>query len=165
MISAAMYLAGLFAAKMLDNILSTTKTILIQRSRCILAGIAITGSSFINYQLTKCVVTAEGGLALAVVSVASGVGCCLTVAVSSRLSRERTFVNVVMSDNREAMQRFRDFLAEHHITNVACDSYTRDWNTQTITVTAYAETRAESRLINEYIENSPLKFKRVIQKA
>ena len=45
-----------------------------------------------------------------------------------------------MSDDKEAMQHFRDFLAGHHITNVAADSYTLDWSAKTITITAYAET-------------------------
>ena len=98
-------------------------------------------------------------------AVASGVGCCLTIALNKRLSRDKTYVNVVMSDNREAMQDFRDFLASHHITNVATDSYTRDWEKKTITVTAYAETKAESALIDRYIEGSTLKFKRVVQKG
>ena len=35
--------------------------------------------------------------------------------------------------------------------------------TKTITITAYPETKAESRLINEYIAESQMKFKRVIQ--
>lgn len=74
-------------------------------------------------------------------------------------------VNVIMSDNKEAMQNFRDFLAKHHITNVANDSYTLDWSTKTITITAYAETKAQSKLIDEYVENSPLKFKRLIRKG
>ena len=87
---------------------------------------------------------------------------CLFLAY--RLSRDRTFVNVVMSDDKSAMQDFRDFLAVHHITNVASDSYTLDWNCKTITVTAYAETKAQNRLIDEYIENSALKFKRLIHK-
>ena len=63
------------------------------------------------------------------------------------------------------MQAFRDFLATHHITNVATDSYTIDWDTKSIAVTAYAETKEQSRLINEYIEESGLKCKRMIQKT
>ena len=74
-------------------------------------------------------------------------------------------MNVIMSDDLEAMRQFRDFLAEHHITNVATDSYTLDWSTKTITITAYAETKDDSTLINRYIQDSPLKFKRVIQKS
>ena len=159
------HLAILFVAKMMDNALGTAKTILVQRNRCLLAGIALALSNYIYFCITRNIVTTESNLAILVVSIASGVGCCLAVALNNRLSRERTFVNVIMSDDLDAMQQFRDFLAEHHITNVAADSYTLDWSVKTITITAYAETREESMLINRYIENSPLKFKRVIQKG
>lgn len=160
-----LYLIILFLAKVLDNTLGTAKTILVQRNRCILAGAALGLSNFIYLSITKDIVTSNSSLALAIVSIASGVGCCLAVAMSNRLSKDRTYVNVIMSDDKEAMKMFRDFLAEHHITNVATDSYTLDWRTKTITITVYANTKAESRLIDEYIENSALKFKRVIQKA
>ena len=163
--TAMIHLAVLFVAKMLDNALSTAKTILIQRNRCFLAGIALILSNYIYFCITKNIVTSESNLAIIVVSVASGVGCWLAMALTNRLSKERTYVNVIMSDNREAMQEFRDFLAKHHITNVAADSYTLDWNTKTITITAYAETKKESMLINRYIDESPLKFKRVVQKG
>ena len=159
------HLAILFIAKMMDNARSTAKTILVQRNRCLLAGIALALSNYIYFCITRNIVTTDSNLAILVVSVASGVGCCLAVALNNRLSRERTFVNVIMSDDLDAMRQFRDFLTEHHITNVAADSYTLDWSVKTITITAYAETKEESRLINRYIENSPLKFKRVIQKG
>lgn len=160
-----LYYAVLFAAKVLDNALSTAKTILIQRNRCVLAGICLAASNYIYYWITKRVVTADGGLAILIVSIASGIGCCLAVVINNRLSKEKTYVNVIMSDNMEAMQSLRDFLAAHHIANVATDSYTLDWNTKTITITAYAETKAESTLIDGYLADSPLKFKRVIQKS
>ena len=41
-----LYLGALFLAKVLDNALSTTKTILIQRSRWVLAGIAVIPVSY-----------------------------------------------------------------------------------------------------------------------
>ena len=159
------YLGVLFLAKVLDNALSTTKTILIQRSRWLLAGIAVVLSDFIYFWLTKRIVAAESDLAILIVAIAGGVGCALACLVSEKMSKDRTYVNVIMSDNLEAMRDFRDFLAKHHITNIAADTYTLDWNTKTISITAYAETKAENNLISEYIENSPLKFKRVIQKT
>ena len=121
-------------------------------------------SDFIYFWLTKRIVAAESDLAILIVALAGGVGCALACLVSEKMSKDRTYVNVIMSDNLEAMRDFRDFLAKHHITNVAADTYTLDWNTKTISITAYAETKAENNLISEYIENSPLKFKRVIQK-
>ena len=156
------YFGVLFLAKVLDNALSTTKTILIQRSRWILAGIAVVLSDFIYFWITKRIVSAGSNIAIFVVSLAGGVGCALACLLSEKLSKDRTYVNVIMSDNLEAMKAFRGFLAEHHITNIAADSYTLDWNTKTIAITAYPETKAETRLISGYIENSPLKFKRVI---
>ena len=163
--SSIIYLLVLFVAKVADNALSTTKTIMVQRSRWILAGFAVILSDFIYFWITKRVVSAESDIAMVVVAVAGGVGCSLACLVNEKMSKDRTYVNVIMSDDIEEMKRLRDFLAKHHITNVAADSYTLDWNAKTITITAYPETKAESRLINEFIEESKTKFKRVVQHA
>lgn len=160
----AFYMFILFMAKVLDNTLNTAKTILVQRNRCLLAGVALGLSNFIYLSITKDIVTSDSTLALVIVSIASGVGCCLAVALSNRFSKDRTYVNVILSDDKEAMKEFRDFLAENHITNVATDSYTLDWSRKSISITAYAQTKAQSRPIDEYIERSLLKCKRVIRK-
>lgn len=160
----AFYMFTLFLAKVLDNTLNTAKTILVQRNRCLLAGVALGLSNFIYLSITKDIVTSDSTLALVIVSIASGVGCCLAVTLSNRFSKDRTYVNVILSDDKEAMKEFRDFLAENHITNVATDSYTLDWSRKSISITAYAQTKVQSRLIDEYIERSLLKCKRVIRK-
>lgn len=159
-----LYLGGLFLAKVLDNALGTAKIILIQRNKTFFAGLALGLSNMIYFIITKNIVSSESNVSLIIVSVASAVGCWITVAINKYLSKDQLYVNVVMSDNLEAMKDFRDFLAEHHIKNVASDSYTLDWNTKTITITAYAETKQESSLISSYIKNSPNKFKRLVQK-
>lgn len=158
-----LYLAALFVAKVFDNALGTAKTILVQRNRCVLAGLALGLSNFIYLSITKDIVTTDSTLALVVVSIASGVGCCLAVAFNNKFSKEKTYVNVIMSDDKEEMMKLRDFLAENKITNVASDSYTIDWERKTLTITAYAETKSQSRLIDEYIEASGTKFKRLVQ--
>ena len=122
----AMSLGLLFIAKMADNALSTVKTIMIQRNRSLLAGVAITLSSFLYFWITRSVVLADSLLTTLTVAVASGAGCFLVSGINKKLSKDRTYVNVVMSDDMAAMQDFRDYLAKHHITNVASDSYTLD---------------------------------------
>lgn len=161
--TAWLYLAALFVAKVFDNALGTAKTILVQRNRCVLAGLALGLSNFIYLSITKDIVTTDSTLALVVVSIASGVGCCLAVAFNNKFSKEKTYVNVIMSDDKEEMMKLRDFLAENKITNVASDSYTMDWERKTLTITAYAETKSQSKLIDEYIEASGTKFKRLVQ--
>ena len=159
------FFAILFVAKVIDNALSTAKTILIQRSRWIIAGVIVMLSDVIYFWVTKNIVSAESNLMIVIVSIAGGIGCSLACFMGERFSKSRTYVNVIMSDNLRAIQGLRDFLAEHHITNVASDSYTLDWNQKTITITAYPENKSEIRLIRDYIENSELKFKQVIRKA
>ena len=153
----------LFGLKAADNLLSTGKQILIQRHKPILASLSVVLSQIIFYRLIDKVSAYNGDLALYIVAVASGVGTLLAVKISDKFSKERTFVNVILSDDRDAMVDLREFLKEHHITNLATDGYTKDWN-KTIAITAYAETREQSRLIDKYIKDSSAKFKRIIQK-
>lgn len=156
-------MAVLFLVKVLDNALGTAKTILIQKNRCFLAGVALAVSNFLYFKLTKNVVSMDGDFALYIIAIASAVGCWMAIWFDNRFSKDKIYVNVIMSDDIEEMKRFRDFLAENKITNVAADTYTRDWSRKTLTITAYAETKLQSQLIDNYIANSSVKFKRVVQ--
>ena len=160
--SGSIYFFILFFAKVLDNALGTAKTILVQRNRCILAGIALGLSNFIYFCITKNIVTSDGMFSIVIVSIASGVGCCLAIAFNNKFSKAKTYVNVILSDDKEAMMQLRAFLACHKITNVISDSYTLDWE-HTFSITAYAETKEQSRLIDNYLKESDTKFKRMVE--
>ena len=86
----------------------------------------------------------------------------IAVKLSDKFSKERTFVNVILSDDKQSMIELREFLIAHKITNLTTDGYTKDWN-KSIAITAYADTREQSRLIGNYLNNSKSKFKRIIQ--
>ena len=154
--------AVMFIMKIVDNMLGTSKTILIQKGRGLLA--ALTGfiSQIIFYKLIDAV-NSDGDIAVYVISVGSAVGTYLAIKINDKISKVKTYVNIILSDDKEAMMAFRDYLKEHKITNVATDAYTKEWD-KTIAITAYAETKAESRLIDSYISNSETKFKRKITK-
>ena len=153
----------LFALKAVDNLLSTGKTILIQRHRPILAAASVVVSQVIFYHLIDEISASDGDLAMYIVSIAAGAGTYLAVKIGDRFSHERTFVNVILSDDREAMVALREFLMQHRITNLTTDGYTKDWN-KSIAITAYAETREQTRLIDEYLRESKAKFKRIVSK-
>lgn len=156
-----LYLLMLFMAKVIDNGLSTAKTLLLQRGRWILAGVCVSLSTFIYFYIAKLIVTAQSNIELGVVALASGAGCMMACLLGNSLSKDRTYVNVIMSDDISQMKMLRNFLAENHITNVATDSYGKDWGNKTITITAYASTKAESRLIDEYLAKSYHRFESV----
>lgn len=160
--SGIIYFIVLFVAKVLDNALSTAKTILVQHNRCILAGIALALSNFIYFCITKDVVTSDSMFSIVIVSIASGVGCCLAIMFNDKFSKDRTYVNVIMSDDKNSMMELRDFLAENKITNIISDSYDRNWE-KTLSITAYAETKEQSKLIDKYLQNHDMKFKRFVE--
>ena len=155
----------MFLAKVVDNILNTTKAIFIQRNKAILAGISLALSTFIGYYITTIVVQSDGLVPNIVASVAAGVGCIVAVSISNKLSKDRLYVNVLMCDNIVAMQKLHNFLAEKHITNVVTDTYTKDFKSKTITITVYCETKEQSKILDEYIASMNKKLKRVIQKV
>ena len=160
--SGVLYFLMLFLAKVADNALSTAKTIFVQNNRALLASVALAFSNFIYLLITKDVVTSDNLTSLIVVSSASGVGCWMAISFNNRFSKDRTYVNVIMSDDFEEMKKLRSFLIKNKITNEASDGYTLDWE-KTISIKAYAETKEQSRLINEYLDNSNLKCKRIVQ--
>ena len=155
----------MFLAKVVDNILNTTKAIFIQRNKAILAGISLSLSTFIGYYITKIVVRSDGLIPNIVASIAAGVGCVVAVSISNKLSKDRLYVNVLMCDNIYAMRELHDMLSKKHITNVVTDTYTKDFKSKTITITAYCETKEQSKILDEYIASMNKKLKRVIQKV
>ncbi len=147
--------------KIIDNILSTGKAILIQRNKAVLAGIFVAVSQIIFYKLIN--VAQNGKYMIYVISVASGVGTYLAIFISNKFSKERLYVNVLLSDDKDAMMDLRNFLQLNKITNLTTDGYTKDFK-KTLAVTAYVETKEKSKLLDNYINNSNTKYKRIIQK-
>lgn len=151
----------LFVVKVIDNILGTSKTILVQQNKGVLAAISVVISQIIFYKLIDAVSSSDSDLALYIISFASGFGTYLAVKLNDKFSKEKTYVNVLMSDDKEAMVEFREYLKDNKITNLATLGYTKDWET-TIAITAYAETKEQSRLLDRYIADSEVKFKRLV---
>ena len=155
----------MFLAKVVDNLLNTTKAIFIQRNKAIFAGVSLSLSTFIGYYITKIVVQSDGLIPNIVASIAAGVGCIVAVSISNKLSKDRLYVNVLMCDNIYAMRELHDMLSKKHITNVVTDTYTKDFKSKTSTITAYCETKEQSKILDEYIASMNKKLKRVIQKV
>lgn len=150
--------------KIIDNILSTGKTILIQRNKGILAGLSVIISQVIFYKLIDAVNDSESDLIMYVISIASGIGTYLAILIGNKFSKERLYVNILLSDDMDAMVELRNYLQEHKITNLTTDGYTKDFE-KTLAITAYVETKEKSKLLDKYIEESNNKYKRIIQKV
>lgn len=161
-ISIAVNILIVFGIKVFDNIIGTSKTLLIQKNRSILASITVIVSQIIFYKLIN-VVSNDGEYMIYIVALASGLGTYLALKISNVFSKERTYVNVILSDNKDEMMKLRDYLKDNKITNITTDAYTKDWN-KTIAITAYTETKKQNSLIDDFINCSDNKFKRIIDK-
>lgn len=162
-ISFIINLVIIFVVKVLDNILSTSKTILVQKNKAFLAGITVVISQIIFYKLIDAVSDSGTDLTIYVIAVASGLGTLLAIWVSNKFSKDRMYVNVILCDNKKVMKELRDYLKKNKITNLTTDGYTKEWK-KTLAITAYLETKEQSKLLDKYIQESNVKFKRIIQK-
>jgi hypothetical protein len=151
-----------FVIKVID-ILGTGKTILIQKNKAFIASLTVIISQIIFYKLIDAVSDSGSEIMIYVIAIASGIGTLLALVISDKFSKDKTYINIILNDEKEVMKEFRDWLKEHKITNLTTDGYTKDWK-KTLAITAYAETKKESKLIDEFINNSESKFKRIIQK-
>ena len=91
-----------FFIKVFDNMLGTSKTILIQKNRSILASLTVIVSQVIFYKLIN-VVGGDQEYMIYVIAFASGVGTLLALVISNKFSKEKTYVNVILYDNKEEM--------------------------------------------------------------
>lgn len=97
-----------FLIKVFDNIIGTSKTLLIQKNKSVLASFTVIISQIIFYKLID-IVDNDGKYMIYVVAIASGLGTYLALLISNIFSKERTYVNVILSDNKKEMKKLRDF--------------------------------------------------------
>lgn len=150
--------------KILDNMLSTARTIMVQKNRALVAAVIVTVNQIIFYKVINQVVNGgDSGMALYVASFGGGIGTYLVIKINSRISKDRMYIHTVMTDDKEEIILLRNFLMENKVTNVIADSYTKEWD-KTLTATIYAETKHESRLIDKYLSDKDIKMKRIVYK-
>ena len=156
-----LWLLIIFIIKILENLIGTAKTLLVQKNKALLAALSVVITQVMFYKIIAEVSAAEGFLVIFIISIASGMGTLIAVKLGDKFSKERIYVNVILSDDKEFMIELIEFLRRNKITNLASDAYTRDW-TKTIAVTAYAETKDQSKLLDSFLHNKE-NYKRIIQ--
>lgn len=147
--------------KMLDNLLTTGKTILIQKNKAFLASVVIVISQLLFYFVVSQVINQGGYTLMIVTSIAAGAGSLIAFGVNNRFSKDAIYMNVITSSVRSDIEDLCEHLRDNHIKYVVMDSYSRKWQT-TLTVQAFAKTRHESKMIDNYIKSSNGKFLREI---
>ena len=139
--------------KIIDNIISTEKTLLTQKNKAIAASILVTISQFLFYILIAQVVEDNNITSMIVVSIASGIGSYIAFYINNKFSKETVYINIVTSNDKDKMKAFGDHMRTENIKVVTMTTY-GDEIEKTLTALVFANTREQSKKIDKYIEKN-----------
>lgn len=137
--------------KVVDNVVGTEKTLLTQQNKALAASILVTISQFLFYMLITEIVADSNMISIIVVSVASGIGSYIAFCINNKFSKETVYINIITSNDKEKMKNFGDHMRAEGIKIVTMPTYGDDIE-KTLTALVFANTRAQSKLIDKYIE-------------
>jgi hypothetical protein len=147
--------------KVLDNAISAAKSIALYQNKPILSAIFATISQFLFFYVVSGVLSDGSTIAICVVSLSAGFGNYLASFINDKISKDRTFINIITCSDMDAMDKLSKYLYEHKIKCILYDTYTR-CGEKSYSIQAFAKTRAESIKINEYIRVNNIKCLREI---
>ena len=147
--------------KILDNIITTAKSITLYQNKAILSSILTIISQFLFFFVVSSIVTDGSILSIFIVSISAGIGSYIASFINNKLSKDRTWINIITCSNIEFMEELSKYLYKNKIKCIMYDAYTRK-GYKTYTIQAFAKTRNESSLIDNYISKSNVKCLREI---
>lgn len=136
--------------KIIDNVVSTEKTILTQKNKAIAASILVVISQFMFYFIIKEVVADDNVVSIIVVSIASGIGSYIAFFMNKKLSKDTVLINIINSNDRNKMKMLGDYLRAEGIKVVTYEAYS-DTIERTLSAMVFSRTKAESSKIDKYI--------------
>lgn len=151
----------LFLAKVLDNIILTAKSIATYKGKRLLSSVLVTISQLIFYLIIEQVVNDSSLLAIILVSISSGLGTYIGFIINDKFKKDDVWTNIVTSSDKEMLVEFCTMLREHRVKYLLYETLNRRFE-QSYTVTAFTKTKAESKLIDEFLNNTNAKYLRMI---
>jgi uncharacterized protein YebE (UPF0316 family) len=156
-----MELVILGIVKILDNIITTAKSITTYQNKKIVTSLLVVISQFIFYTVIKSVVSDSSILSIATVCICSGIGTYIAMYLNDQFKKDATFTNILTCSCEDSINGLCEYLLAHKIKYIPVDSYNRAGN-KSRTVLIFAQTRAESKLIDNFLENCETKYLRQI---
>jgi uncharacterized protein YebE (UPF0316 family) len=147
--------------KIVDNIVTTEKSILTHQNKAVGASVLVTISQFLFYMLIKEVVADSNIVSIIVVSIASGIGSYIAFCINNKFSKETVYINIVTSNDKTKMKDFGDHMRAEGIKVVTMPTYGDDIE-KTLTALVFANTREQSKKIDKYIGANDGFFREVV---
>lgn len=135
----------LFALKLADSTLGTMKSVFTYQGRRWLAMFAITGSQMMYLLLITRM--EDGWQAFAAVAIAVMAGQVLGMNIGEKFDKEKVWKMSITMPREEGIQ----FADELRLNNIACRTIKSYIDAPAMEILVYAETKAQTKLINSYI--------------
>jgi len=149
------------AVKVLDNIISTAKSITTYQNKKALTSVLVVISQFMFYFIIKSIVADGSMLSIIVVCICSGIGTYIAMLINDKFKKDATYTNILTCSCTDSINALCEYLLHNKIKYIPVDSYDRH-NARTKTIMTFAQTRDESKLIDSFLENSETKYLRQI---
>lgn len=148
-------------AKVLDNVILTAKSIATYKGQRLLSSILVAISQLIFYLIIQQVVNDNTLFAITLVSISSGIGNYLGFVINDKFKKDDVWQNVVTSSDKEMLVKLCTMLRDNHVKYLLYETLNRRFE-QSYTVTAFTKTKAESKLIDEFLKSTDAKYLRMI---
>ena len=155
------YYITLALTKIVDNLITTEKSILIQQRKAVAASIFVAISEFMFLFIIKKVVADSNMVSNIVVSIGAGIGSYIAFFINNKFSKETVYINIITSNDKEKMKAFGDHMRAEGIKVVTMPTYGDDVE-KTLTALVFASTRNQSKLIEKYVKNNNELYREVI---
>lgn len=149
--------------KILDNIISTAKSILQYRGAKVISSIFVVVSQLIFYFIITKVVEADSVIAIIIVAVASGIGNLLAFPILDKFKKDDKWQFHLTSSDKDDVLNLCNYLVQNNIKYLANHGINRKGH-ETINVIAYSKTKEQSRLIEKYLAETTSKYLKEINR-
>lgn len=147
--------------KICDNIIMTAKSLATYKGQKLLSSALVVVSQLIFYLVISQVINDNTMLAIIIVSISSGIGNYLAFMINDKFKKDDVWENTITSSDKDFLVNLCTMLREHKVKYLLYETLNRRFK-QSYTVTAFTKTKAESRLIDEYLKNTDVKYLRMI---
>lgn len=147
--------------KICDNIVLTAKSLAVHKRQKILSSILVIISQLLFYLVIEQVVNDSTILAIVIVSVSSGIGNYIAFLINDKFKKDDTWTNILTCSNKNDIVKLCTMLKENRIKYLLFDTYSRSF-VESYTVMIFSKTKAESKLIDEFLEQTEIKYLRMI---
>lgn len=151
----------LFIIKIIDNFIMTAKSLAQYKHKKILSSALVALSQFLFYVLIKQIVNDGSWLSIWIVVAASFIGNYIAFLISDKFKKDDTWQNIITSNNKKMLIELCTILKEHKIKYLLFNTYNRSFN-ETLTVQVFSKTKADSKLIDEFLRKTDAKYLRMI---